>query len=71
MLLQGAGDINMGVKEERRKRLRESDLIARETLFILVRKCKTKFPEAYEFFLEEMDISDEVADRAAAMVDVI
>jgi hypothetical protein len=38
---------------------KEAQLIANETLFILVRQCKTAFPGAYEFFTGQMDIIDE------------
>jgi len=38
---------------------KEAQLIANETLFILVRQCKTEFPGAYEFFTGQMDIIDE------------
>jgi hypothetical protein len=42
----------------------EAQLIANETLYILVRKCKTEFPGAYDFFMGEMDITDEEIEKA-------
>lgn len=43
---------------------KEAQLIANETLFILVRQCKTAFPGAYEFFMGEMDITDAEIEKA-------
>jgi len=60
----------MSVKAKHRAKLAEANLIARESLSILVRKCRAKYPEVYNFFMEEMDTSDEQAEWAAAMLDV-
>jgi hypothetical protein len=42
---------------------KEAQGIANETLYILV-QCKERFKGAYEFFMGEMDITDEEIDKA-------
>ena len=47
--------------------VKQANLIAHETLYVLY-GCKEMFPGAYEYFVSEMDISDDEIEAAVKML---